>query len=99
MPELAKLISALTSGDDQHAEDAVPALVDLGKEKNIKEHVKLILFRDGPVIQHPVTGRVLGSEPLELGEAKVKDVLKEFSKAIITRKTDRVKVLDKVITK
>jgi TolB-like protein len=74
-------------------------LIDLGRDKNIKEHVKLIVFRDGPEVRHPVTGRLLGSEPMELGEAKVTDVLKEYSKVLITKRTAVPKALDKVITK
>ncbi len=60
----------------------------------------LILFREGEAIMHPVTGRVLGSEPKEIGEAKVEDVYKEFSRAVIRKgKPAKIKIKDKIITK
>ena len=36
--------------------------------------MKLILFREGEVIKHPDTGRVLGADTETLGEARVEEV-------------------------
>lgn len=75
-------------------------ITDLGEDKQIKRDMRLILFREGEELMHPVNGRALGSEPIEIGEAKVQDVYKEFSRAFIKKgEYVSVKILDKVITK
>jgi hypothetical protein len=75
-------------------------LTDLGEEKRIKRNTGLILFREGEELTHPLSEKTLGSEPVELGEAKVENVYKEFSRAIIRKgKPAAVRVRDKVITK
>ena len=53
-------------------------LVDIGSNAKIREEMGVMLFRDGEVLKHPVTGKVLGSEPVELGEAKIEKVYEEF---------------------
>ncbi len=80
--------------------DGRAVLIDLGSDKKIKKGMSLILFREGEDIRHPATGKVLGSEPEELGEAKVNRVHKEFSRAVIMKgKPARVVIKDKIITK
>lgn len=74
-------------------------MVDIGQEKKIKPLSRLICFRDGPVVKHPVTGKILGAETVELAELKIKDVYKGFSQAEKVRITGDMKVLDKVISK
>lgn len=75
-------------------------VTDLGEDKRIKRNMRLILFRDGEEILHPSTGRVFGTEPVELGEAKVENVYNGYSKAIIRKgKPDRIKIEDRVMTK
>lgn len=74
-------------------------LIDLGSEKKIRKNMKLILYREGQTIKHPVTGRVLGSRTEELGIATVKDVFDEFSSARIQKRDGALKVMDKVITR
>lgn len=75
-------------------------LVDMGTEEKIKRDMSIILFREGDEIKHPVTGRILGSEPIELGEAKIEDVYKEFSRAVIKKgKPSRISIKDVIITK
>ena len=75
-------------------------LTDLGNENRVKKDMGIIIFREGEELRHPVTGRVLGSEPVELGEAKIENVYEAFSSAIIKKgKSERVNVKDKVITK
>ncbi len=80
--------------------DGDAVLTDLGEDKRIKKDMGLILFREGEAIAHPVTGRVLGPEPKKIGEAKVEDVYKEFSRAVIKKgKPVTVKIKDRIITK
>ena len=74
-------------------------LVDIGAEKNIRPLSRLICYREGEVIKHPVTGRILGGDPEELGEFKIKSVYKDFSKAEVVRSRGELKVLDKVISR
>jgi tetratricopeptide (TPR) repeat protein len=75
-------------------------LIDLGSDKKIKKDMGVILYREGDEIRHPETGNVLGSEPEELGEAKVEYVYEGFSRAQIRKgKPARIEVRDKIITK
>jgi TolB-like protein len=80
--------------------DGKTVLIDAGTDKLIKKDMSIILFRESEEVKHPLTGRVLGSEPVELGEAKVDNVYKEFSRAVIKRgKPANIKVKDRMITK
>ncbi len=80
--------------------DGKTILTDLGEEKNVKKNMGLILFREGEDIMHPLSAKVLGPEPAELGEAKIEKVYTGFSRAIIKKeKQPNVGLKDKVITK
>lgn len=75
-------------------------LIDLGEKKKIRRNMGVIIFQVGEEIYHPGTGRVLGSEPRELGEAKVNHVYEEFSRALLRKgKADEISVSDSFITK
>jgi len=75
-------------------------LIDLGSAEKVREEMGVILYREGEQLKHPVTGRVLGSEPVELGEGRIEDVHENFSKAIIRKgKPENVRIQDRVITK
>ncbi len=75
-------------------------LTDLGSSKRVKKDMGIILFREGEEIRHPETGRVLGSEPVEIGEAKIESVYEEFSRVIFKKgRPEKVNIKDKVITK
>ena len=73
---------------------------DLGN-KQIKKYMKLIIFREGEAIIHPITGQVLGAPTEVLGEAKVEAVFDNLSQGILQpqKSQGEVKQLDKVITK
>jgi hypothetical protein len=75
--------------------------VDLGSKQAIKKYMKLILFREGEALTHPLTGKVLGAPTETLGEARVEVVLEELSQATLLAPAPSaaVKQLDKVITK
>jgi tetratricopeptide (TPR) repeat protein len=72
---------------------------DLGEGKTRPER-RLIIYREGEPILHPVTGKHLGSDTEIIGYARVKQVMKEMSQAEITegQKATRVKIKDKVMT-
>jgi hypothetical protein len=70
---------------------------DLGQEK-IKIHRRLIVYREDP-IKHPVTGKIVGSDNVILGRARVTQVMPEMSKAqILDGELGEIRPLDKVIT-
>jgi Curli production assembly/transport component CsgG/Glucodextranase, domain B len=75
--------------------------VDLGSKQAIKKYMKLMLFREGEVLKHPLTGKVLGAPTETLGEARVEVVFEELSQATLLApaRSAEVKQLDKVITK
>jgi len=74
---------------------------DFGSFKRIKKEMRFIVFQQGEVIKHPVTGKVLGSETKELGVATVVSVLEDMSigKLIADFEIGDINVQDLVITK
>jgi TolB-like protein/tetratricopeptide (TPR) repeat protein len=80
--------------------DGKSILTDMGSDKEIRQDMGIILFREGDELRHPSTGKILGAEPVELGEAKVENVYKEFSRATIKKgKPAQFRIKDKIITK
>jgi len=73
-------------------------LIDVGKNGQIKPYTKLICYREGPPVRHPVTGRLLGSEPQILGELKVEEIYEDFSKAAVLDKQRDFISSDRVIS-
>lgn len=73
-------------------------LVDLGSEKNLLPHTRLLSFQEGKEIRHPLSGKALGSETDILAELKVQQVQKNSSSAYIIRQEREMQQLDKVIT-
>jgi len=74
---------------------------DFGSFKHIKKEMRFIVFRQGEVIKHPVTGKILGSETKELGVATVVKVFEDMSigKLVADFETNDINVQDLVITK
>ncbi len=71
--------------------------IDLGADK-IKLQRRLTIYREEK-ITHPVTGKVLGSDNIILGHARVTQVMPSLSKAeILDGKPGEIKSMDKVIT-
>lgn len=81
--------------------DGRDILVNIGKEKNIKEYTKYIVFRDGKSIKDPATQKVLEYRPNVLGEAKIMKVYDQTSEADLISKDKQgaVRIKDRVITK
>jgi hypothetical protein len=81
--------------------DNAEVLVDIGGKTAVRESMKLYIFREGKVIKHPVTGKVLGSPVTSLGEARITAVYDEFSQATLMQAipAEAIQQLDKVITK
>ncbi len=74
---------------------------DFGTVQHIKKDMKFIVFREGQPIVHPVTGRMLGSETLQLGVATVVNVFEDMSVGTLYADFDpgAIKVKDLIITK
>jgi hypothetical protein len=75
--------------------------IDLGSKQAIKKYMRLMLFREGEVLKHPLTGKVLGAPTETLGEARVEMVFEELSQATLLPpgSSAEVRQLDRVITK
>ena len=73
------------------------ALVDIGSSKNLLLYSRLICFKEGKGIKHPVTGKILGAKSEILGDLKIVQVDEEFSQAEIIHQNAEMKQLDKVI--
>ncbi|MCG6909180.1 MAG: CsgG/HfaB family protein [Deltaproteobacteria bacterium] len=74
---------------------------DFGSFKHIKKEMRFIVFKQGEIIKHPVTGKVLGSDTKELGVATVVSVFQDMSigKLIADFEVGDIQVQDLVITK
>jgi hypothetical protein len=74
---------------------------DIGTEESLRKGTRLVVFREGAELVHPETGRVLGCETEELGEAIVRKVDENQSVGEFTRSHayDAVSLNDRVITK
>jgi hypothetical protein len=68
----------------------------------IKKDMKFIIFRQGADISHPLTGKTLGSEIRELGQARVVNVLEAMSIGRLiaeVKQGQTIQVKDRIITK
>ena len=72
---------------------------DLGEGKT-KPQRRLIIYREGEEVRHPVTGKLLGRDTEILGYARVTQVLGDMSRAepvkVLTEKD--IRIMDKVMT-
>lgn len=75
--------------------------IDLGETSNIKKNMRVIVYRRGQELKHPVTGRSLGWETVKLAEGRVEDVEAAFSTVELLKRPapKRIEVRDLVITK
>jgi hypothetical protein len=76
-------------------------LTDLSHSHRIQQAMRLIIFREGKEVKHPVTGRMLRPPAKVIGEARITAVSDDLSEAIVQRvePSEDVRELDKVITK
>lgn len=75
--------------------------IDRGAQNKIKKEMKVIIFRKGESLLHPITGNNLGCDSLELAEARIERVLDNFSVGKVLNRSDTVEVRakDHIITK
>lgn len=74
--------------------------LDLG-DKQVMKHGKVLIFREGEAIKHPVTGKLLGAPTEILGEVVVDTVAEDFSQGTLrqVKNPEAIMQLDKAITK
>ncbi|MBI5196384.1 MAG: hypothetical protein HZA10_08680 [Nitrospirae bacterium] len=74
---------------------------DLGAPAKIRRNTGVIFYRKGREIKHPVTGRSLGWDTIKLGEGRIEDIQKDFSKIRLLEKpgSQDINVKDMMITK
>lgn len=74
---------------------------DLGDTAKIKKNTAVILFRKGKELKHPVTGKSLGWDTEKLGEGRIEEIEKDYSKIRLLDKpgAKEVRVKDLIITK
>jgi hypothetical protein len=74
---------------------------DLGNTSRIKKNTGVIIYRKGKEIKHPVTGKSLGFDTVKLGEGRIEEIQKDFSKIKLSDKTEpkEINVKDLMITK
>ena len=90
----------LAQGTVIKVETSGSIMVDLGEDRGLKKGMKLVVFKEGEVIKHPVTGEVLGYKSTKLGELIMKDVQAKFGIGeIVGKKEGTIEVGDKVIVK
>ena len=74
---------------------------DLGKDVPNHKGTSVIIYRKGPEIKHPVTGKSLGFESIKLAEAHVDEIYEGYSKVKIkdSYKKQVIKPMDLIISK
>ena len=75
--------------------------IDRGSNGSVKKEMKFIVYRKGDSILHPVTGKHLGCDTLELAEARIANVFDNFSVGKVSNNYGgvRIRVKDYFITK
>jgi len=81
--------------------DAGGIMVDKGRSSGVKKGVKCTIYREGAEIKHPVTGEVLGTETVIIGEIQITDPFDKYSSGRIVKLEpgQSIAVGDKFITK
>ena len=90
----------LAQGTVIKVETSGSIMVDLGEDRGLKKGMKLVVFKEGEAIKHPVTGELLGRKATYLGELIMKDVQAMFGIGeVVGENKGTIEVGDKVIVK
>jgi TolB-like protein/tetratricopeptide (TPR) repeat protein len=75
--------------------------VDLGKKDHIKKGMRVIFYREGEPIVHPVSGETVGADSVELGEGAIRSVQEKVSDVAMIQRLgeEPIKSMHKVITR
>jgi hypothetical protein len=76
-------------------------VMDVGEASNLKKNMRVIVFRKGEEIKHPVTKKSLGWDTIKVAEGRVEEVQAAFSKVKLVDRPDTkpVQVKDLIMTK
>jgi TolB-like protein len=75
---------------------------DFGTASHVKPDMKFIVYREVEAIVHPITGKKLGAETKELGQARIVNVLEDMTIGKLVADVaagQQIQVKDKIITK
>jgi len=70
--------------------------IDLGREQGVQPGQLYVVFREGNVITHPVTGKILGAEKYDIGTIKIVSVETEMAIAEVQGSAFGMQAGDKV---
>ena len=59
--------------------------IDLGKRLGVKRKMQFVVFKEGKIIKHPITGEILDVENIETGIIEIVSVSTKIARAIIAR--------------
>lgn len=74
-------------------------MIDLGLNHHIRKGTRVIAFRPGKEIVHPVTGKLLGSKVTKLGTAVITQLQQDLSTAILLVTEGSISIGDKFVIK
>jgi len=74
---------------------------DLGDSAKIRKDMDVIFTAKAREIKHPVTGKSLGWDTIKLGDGRIEEVQKDFSKVRVTDKagSQEINVKDMMVTR
>lgn len=70
--------------------------IDMGTEKGVREGAKYVIYREGKIIKHPVTGEILGATEESIGEMEITDAKPNYSAGVVKKSERAIKRGDKV---
>lgn len=76
-------------------------VLDVGAAKGMRKGMKMVVYKEGEAITHPVTGEILGKQVTKLGELLLTEVQAKMSEAQIVEKEQGITfaVGNKVVAK
>ena len=76
-------------------------LLDVGRSGGLKKGLKCVIYKEGPELIHPMTGKKLGRKTIILGEVLITESLEKFATAHIIKNDagQSITMGDKFITK
>ncbi len=63
------------------------AIIDLGKSSGVKKGMHFVVYKEGDVIKHPITGQTLDISSIETGTVEITNVKEKISEAKIVRES------------
>ncbi len=70
--------------------------IDLGSDKGVHEKDEYVIYREGNIVTHPVTGEILPVETIFVGTVKIKEVHPNYSIGEIKKEKQKIQKNDKV---